>query len=256
MVNEKMEKDYSDTTFATESLAYFERNYGNKDLTGLPPNKFLVDAIKNSGIDVSGSKALEVGCGGGMNLRWLSVKYMCHCFGVEPSSKLIEILSHTYKNIGFKAASSNNLPFETNSFDLVLLRSVLHWIDRNFILQSLGEAIRVSRKWIIISDYCPSIPYKVPYKYKKDLFTWKIDYEQLLLNTGILDLIFVHMVGSHVENGQEQALELDASTHKTGKYDWNCIKTSIFRKDVGLFPVHNDFSDMSKLKNGREVDIK
>ncbi len=64
MVNGKMEKDYSDNIFVTESLAYFERNYGNKDLTGLPPSQLLVDAIKKSGIDVSGSKVLEVGCGG------------------------------------------------------------------------------------------------------------------------------------------------------------------------------------------------
>ena len=136
------------------------------------------------------SNILDVGCASGHNL-----KVMMECFdarsgvGVEPSQESVDLLEKTHSNnlnIKFKYGEISNLPFESDSFDIVSCWSVLHWVGRNEYLRAISEIIRCSKKYVLIMDFHTIQDYKVPYRYKKGLYTYKSDFEKILMNVGFV----------------------------------------------------------------------
>ncbi len=61
-------------------------------------------------------------------------------------------------------------------------RSVLHWIDRNYPMQTLGEAIRVTKQYLIVSDFAPHQPYRVIYMHAPQWRTFQMAYQQLIVH--------------------------------------------------------------------------
>ena len=139
------------------------------------------------------TSVLDVGCGTGDNLR--SVVSLLHArqgTGVEPGAETVEALNGRYRNdpqLRFEVASAHRLPFEADSFDVVLCWSVLHWLGRNEYLQALGELIRVTRSWLIIMDFVGAEDYRVPYHHREGLFTYKSDFRVPLLASGVMELV-------------------------------------------------------------------
>ena len=129
---------------------------------------------------------LDIGCGNGDFLENFLKNKKIKKFGVEPSLPTINLCKKRHPNINFKKAFSHNLPFPDNKFDLVNIWSVLHWIDRNYYMQSLGESIRVAKKYLMVMDYFPKVEHKVKYKHKKGFFTFKTDFDRILVSSGIL----------------------------------------------------------------------
>ena len=129
---------------------------------------------------------LDVGCGNGDFLNNFLIKKKIKKFGTEPSQQVINLCKKRHKNINFKKAFSHNLPFPDNKFDLVNIWSVLHWIDRNHYLQSLGELVRVTNKFLMVMDFFPKIEHKGKYKHKKGFFTFKTDFDKILNSSGYL----------------------------------------------------------------------
>ena len=129
---------------------------------------------------------LDVGCGNGDFLNNFQKKKRIKKFGIEPSQQTINLCKKRHKNINFKKAFSHNLPFPDNKFDLVNIWSVLHWIDRNHYLQSLGELVRVTNKFLMVMDFFPKIEHKIKYKHKRGFFTFKTDFDKILNSSGYL----------------------------------------------------------------------
>ena len=129
---------------------------------------------------------LDVGCGNGDFLNNFLKKKKIKKFGVEPSRQAINFCKKRHKNINFKIAFAHNLPFPDNKFDLVNIWSVLHWIDRNHYLQSLGELVRVAKKFLMVMDFFPKIEHKTNYKHKAGFFTFKTDFDKILNSSGCL----------------------------------------------------------------------
>ena len=129
---------------------------------------------------------LDVGCGNGDFLNNFQKKKRIKKFGIEPSQQTINLCKKRHKNINFKKAFCHNLPFPDNKFDLVNIWSVLHWIDRNHYLQSLGELVRVTNKFLMVMDFFPKIEHKIKYKHKRGFFTFKTDFDKILNSSGYL----------------------------------------------------------------------
>lgn len=194
-----------------EGRRFFERNFRGRDLRALPPTSYLVELLARAPIDVRGGRILDLGCGAGNNLRWLAQRHLARrAVGVERSPHTVGLLAQTFPEFEFIAADACDLPFATDSFDLVVVRSVLHWIEPAQLLQTIGEAIRVCGDWLVVSEYAPRRPYSVPYRYEPRLRTWKADVKPLLDATGLL---------------REQA----SLVHHDGD-EWNCARTSLYRK--------------------------
>lgn len=102
--------------------------------------------------------------------------------GLEPSAEGIRLLQKKHANcasISFVQGSAHQLPFSSNSFDLVVAWSVLHWIGRDEYLQALGELIRVTSSILLIMDFDPLDSYRTPYVHNPDFHTFKHDFEPL-----------------------------------------------------------------------------
>ncbi len=194
-----------------ESRRFFERNFRGRDLRAMPPTSYLVELLARAPIDVRGGRILDVGCGAGNNLRWLAQRQLARrAVGLERSPDTVAQLQAAFPEYEFLAADAAALPFEDDAFDLVVIRSMLHWIEPSRLLQTIGEALRVCGDWLVVSEYAPRQPYSVPYRYEPSVRTWKADVQPLLEATGLV---------------REQATLL----HHDGD-EWNCARTSLYRK--------------------------
>ena len=89
---------------------------------------------------------LEVGCGNGIVSKYLARNYGSNIVGIDVDPEQIELArkdTSDMPNIRFLEADATSLPFEDNSFDIVLSFGVLHhiysWLD------ALKEIERVLR---------------------------------------------------------------------------------------------------------------
>lgn len=96
------------------------------------------------------SRALDVGCGGGNTACLIVEQYGSHVQGVDISSVMIDKAKERARRRGlddkveFRVADAFELPFEDDSFDVVLVESVLTPLpgDKG---KALGEMVRVVR---------------------------------------------------------------------------------------------------------------
>lgn len=238
-------KSNSEKIFESESLKYFSRCYLTDEYIDHPPSRDFKDIISLK-IKPNGLKILEVGCGSGVNLYYLKKNYDCICYGIEPNESLVNKLNKDYKSrnidIKFLQGFSNNLEFEDNFFDLIICWSVLHWVDRNQILQSLGEILRVTKKYILLMDFCPFTPYKTNYHHQKNTYTYKTDYSDVLEKTGIVRKIDQLIYHHPNWDNTEELTELSFSKHASGKFDWVARKRILFEKDINLIPIKENFN--------------
>jgi ubiquinone/menaquinone biosynthesis C-methylase UbiE len=86
-------------------------------------------------------KILDVGCGTGKMLRSVQGNYEKH--GLDISEKLIEQAREQDSNSRYDVANSNNLPYDSGSFDLVMCHSVLHHLENPN--KTIEEIVRVTK---------------------------------------------------------------------------------------------------------------
>lgn len=197
--------------WADESWRFFARNFAGADLRAIPPTSYLVELCDAAPVDLRGARVLDLGCGAANNLRWLGQRLGAPvAVGVEPSPRTVGALGRVYPELTFVAADLAALPFGDGAFDLVVLRSVLHWIDRAYLLHTLGEALRVTSRWLVVSDFAPARPYSVPYRGEPGMRTFKADPRPLLTATGLVR-------------------ETASLLHHDGD-PWNCARTTLWRK--------------------------
>ena len=96
-------------------------------------------------------KCLDEGCGTGRlvrALRFLGIE----AYGVEISKAAIELAPHTRKQY-IMEGNILKLPYEDNSFDLVISFDVLEHLDRSKIKLAAEESVRVSSKHVLHKIY-------------------------------------------------------------------------------------------------------
>lgn len=175
--------------FESESYRYV-RSYLN-DSHG-NPEVFLGEIPKDQVESI-----LDVGCGNGEFLFALKNHFNAtKAVGIEPSQEAIKLLEEKWSNkiaegcgVSFLNAFAHQIPFDSDAFDLVTIWSVLHWIGRNEYLQSLGELIRVCKKYLLVMDFSAKEDYRVPYKHKQGLYTYKQDFEEVIVASGVMRTI-------------------------------------------------------------------
>jgi len=90
-----------------------------------------------------GSKILDLGCGSGIAAKYFQDFFKAKVFGVD-------IRDNRLVPIPFQIINGQNLPFEDNSFDVVLINYVLHHCEDPEVV--LKEAKRVAKRIIIFED--------------------------------------------------------------------------------------------------------
>ncbi len=140
---------------------------------------------------------LEIGCANGYRLDKIARRYGCPTTGVEPSAEAIADGRLRYPDVRFHRGTASDIPLIAN-FDLVIVNFVLHWVDRSSILRSVAEIDRTvaDNGYLIIGDFLPSYPQRVPYKHKLGLWTYKQNYAALFLASGLYRVVAVE-TGHH-----------------------------------------------------------
>ena len=115
-----------------------------KHLGGLQATKTLIEGCRIDGDE----RVLEVGCGVGNTAVYLADKFGCHVTGVDISERMIQrAREHAQRwkveNLtDFRTADMDQLPFPSESYDVVLCESVLAFSKDK--PKAVGEMARVA----------------------------------------------------------------------------------------------------------------
>ncbi len=91
---------------------------------------------------------LEIGCGTGHFLKWFE-NFKLELTGIDSSRKMIEFSSgFLNKNTKLEVQDAENLPFEDNSFDIVVFITSLEFINNP--QDALKESLRVAREKVLV----------------------------------------------------------------------------------------------------------
>lgn len=186
------------------------------------------------------NRILDVGCGDGTFLKALVNMFnAAEGVGIEPSKEGINLVKkmQSDKKLSFFAGFAHEIPFKNEAFDLVTVWGVLCWIDRNKYLQSLGELIRITSKYIAIMDFSPSKDYKVKYHHKEGYYTYKQNFELPLLSSGILKKIGeIRWRWNETANPIKDS---DLNPFDGNSANWDTRKLVIFEKNKDMLPTYD-----------------
>lgn len=104
---------------------------------------------------------LDVGCGTGVLAERLAGSGY-RMVGVDPSEGMLEILETRTQLVRPVHASGTSLPFDGDSFDLVITVAAMHHIaDPDEVRQTLAEMVRVVKPSgrVVVWDHNPRNPY-------------------------------------------------------------------------------------------------
>jgi SAM-dependent methyltransferase len=121
------------------------------------------------------NSVLEVGCNAGANLKDLKIP----AWGVDVNREALEMIPETIHAIHARAT---DLPFHTNSFDMVFTFGLLIHIPPEDLDTAMREIVRCARRYVFFGEYFSHHEEEVPYR---DGVLWKRDYGKLYEDIGL-----------------------------------------------------------------------
>jgi 2-polyprenyl-6-hydroxyphenyl methylase / 3-demethylubiquinone-9 3-methyltransferase len=108
--------------------------------------KYIENLIKEKKIKHD-SKILDLGCGGGLLLNKLGMNGFPNLFGIDPSSNSINVAKSKSielgLNINYTSGDIYNLPYEVDSFELIILADVLdHLSDLKSAMKEIKRILK------------------------------------------------------------------------------------------------------------------
>jgi SAM-dependent methyltransferase len=190
-----------DVVFATgEGDKWFERNKAALDSFD-PASDLPLKLVEL--FDIRPHATMEVGAANGRRLWAIHERYDCRVVAVEPSESAIASGRSRFPKIQFVNALANAIPLN-DSFDLVILNAVFHWIGRANLLRSVAEVDRLLADggFLIIGDFAPSRPTRVPYHHRlqQDVYTYKQNYADVFLASSLYHSV-AFVLSDHAKKG-------------------------------------------------------
>ncbi|ALL01991.1 Methyltransferase domain protein [Pyrodictium delaneyi] len=125
-----------------QAVCAYGRSHIENKAMDIIQKKVFASMLK--GVDLRGKKVLELGCGVG---RWVPfiTSYGAKYVGVDISENMIEVARKRFPNASFYKIDSTDLPFPDNSFYLSFSITVIH--HNNYDAQSklIDELVRVTQ---------------------------------------------------------------------------------------------------------------
>ena len=178
-----MEKSHSQKEIFLKSEAdnWFYRN--SKALEKIKGSDPIIACLDYADIKPD-SRVLEIGCSNGWRLNLINERHDALCWGVDPSQEAILDGKKAVNNkIHLKVGTADNLEFEKEFFDTVILGFFLYLVDREDLFKIAFEVDRVLKYGgnLIIYDFDPGFPRKNEYHHLKGVFSYKQDYSKMFL---------------------------------------------------------------------------
>lgn len=165
-----------------------------KHTTKNPLQKFLIGRFYTVLIqeikELQPTSILDAGCGEGFTLEKLRAQHIGQKLeGIDVQQQAIDLGRQLHPHLTLRQGSVYQLPYEDNSFDVVLCSEVLEHLERPE--EALKELQRVARKYCIIT--VPNEPFfrLANFLRGKNLSRWGNDIEHLQhwSSRGITDLV-------------------------------------------------------------------
>lgn len=121
---------------------------------------------------------LEVGCNIGNQLLLLSSMGYTNLYGIDVQSYAIQLAQKRVPTSSIVDGSALDIPFPDSHFDLVFTSGVLIHISPADLPEVLGEIHRVTKTWILGSEYYSPTLAEINYRGHQDLL-WKNDFAKL-----------------------------------------------------------------------------
>jgi len=182
----------------------YEKNYSSRIS---PSRKLLTKWCEPIKKDIN--KILEIGSGNGLGLYYISNNIQAKANGIEPSKEGINLWKKKYSNdfenshiVTLQKGTSESLPYEDDSFDLVIFGFCLYLVDRNLLFKSISEADRVLRDggYLAIEDFDPSKIMMNKYRHYEGINSYKTNYSKIFLASDHYALMHKYSYSEGVSN--------------------------------------------------------
>lgn len=184
----------------SEGDRWFERNrmaLNSFDATADLPLK-LIELYK-----LRPERVVEIGAANGFRLATIHARTGADVVAVEPSARAILNGKASFPQVAFIRGSASAVPLR-ESFDLVIVNFVFHWIDRATLLRSVAEVDRLVQDggFLLIGDFHPSNCLQIRYHHLKnqDVRTYKQNYAAIFVASGLYHPICL-VTGQHGAQG-------------------------------------------------------
>lgn len=133
-------------------------------------------------------RVLEIGAANGFRLAAIHQSTGAEVVAVEPSAQAVLNGKASFPFITFIRATASAVPLR-ESFDLVIVNLVFHWIDRQSLLRAVAEVDRLVREggYLLLGDFYPANQLQVrhhPLK-NRELYIYKQNYAATFLASGL-----------------------------------------------------------------------
>ena len=204
--------------------------------SGHPFNQYIPNELSSANV----SNILDVGCGEGAFSHHVSTQIGVPLVGVEPSLQVVENLRKSHEGtetISFEVGSASSLPFEDQSFDLVMVIGVLAWVQQGDWLRSVSELERVSRRYIWVRDFHTVRPFRVPYRHVPGWYSFRRDFSVVLTSGGSWSVVDEHYSRNTGESWHELS-PLDFEPFEGNPNNYWSWKDTLFKfHEENLFPI-------------------
>jgi ubiquinone/menaquinone biosynthesis C-methylase UbiE len=137
-----------------------ERSSGNNLLAGddAPYNQYKAALFQerfHPKIPIEGLSVLDVGCGPGGKLRWMTEQQPGRVVGCDQSTAMVDLAKRNAPEAEIILIDGETLPFEDEEFDVVTTTTVLQHNPDARRAKLLGEICRVSAKDVLLFEDTP-----------------------------------------------------------------------------------------------------
>ena len=153
--------------------------------------------------ELQGKSVLELGCSLGRRLDVLSRLGVDRVVGTDASAEAVREGAALYPTLDLRHALISTPIGDT--FDLVIVNFVLHWVDRSSLSASIAaiDSALKTGGYLVLGDFLPDQPTRRDYAHKPGLFTYKQDYASCFSALGLYEVVeqrvFDHDDPSHPE---------------------------------------------------------
>jgi len=113
----------------------------------------IIDIMNNKGVFEKDNNILDFGCGTGNYLKRISEKFMCNCYGVEPSLGMREKAIEKNPKLTIVEGDHEKLPFENNFFDFAYMTDVIHHVpDLALLFNNFYKKLRQNGLVCIVTE--------------------------------------------------------------------------------------------------------
>jgi SAM-dependent methyltransferase len=142
----------------------------------------LVEAVKNLKIE----RVLDVGCGAGQELLPFLEKTGAVCVGIDAAEKLGEVTRKIFekeKKAVFARSEGERLPFEAESFDVVLCHVSLPYMDNRRALAEIARVLKPEGV-LLLKTHAPLFYFGMIFERLKTFKVKQIAYPLICLAAG------------------------------------------------------------------------